>query len=458
MSTRLCEPDESVSPSPLTRLRARLDAGETNPRDVAAESLARANSNAAQNVYLALDPDRVLREADGLWSASGSRPALFGVPVSLKDCFDLTGYLTSCGAHFYAMRNGVATADSAVAAVLRRQDAIVIGKTHLHQLAYGITGENADYGDCAQPSHPNLLTGGSSSGGAASVQEGSVVAAIGTDTGGSIRVPAALCGLAGYRSSHGTRLRNSRPDRGPVAERDAWQGAAHLAPSFDTIGWLFRDLRDGPALAKALFEMGSTPDAMLPPATGRVMIGAVGREFVHDCDLTVLDVFEAWTQRLARLGAQVETISESATSFWSDAFEIFAGIQAHEASILHRGNFDKFLNQSPRSPRVISIQNAGAAEPLRLSRSAVRAGKFVAAWRGPLRRSPTHPAIHHADESRGKSCRRPARHQWRSTTRRSQGRRRQAARLRGGTSGRITYDSLRRLMATPGRGNVTLLP
>src|SRR5205823_66012 len=95
------------------------------------------------------------------------------------------------------------------------------------------TGENPDFGDCLQPGKEGALTGGSSSGACASVLEGSAAAAIGTDTGGSVRVPAALCGLAGYRASLG---------------RGDWRGAAHLAESFDTMGWLFRDLEEAPLL------------------------------------------------------------------------------------------------------------------------------------------------------------------------------------------------------------------
>src|SRR5262249_58852103 len=90
---------------------------------------------------------------------------------------------------FYAQKNEPATADSALARRLREQGAVITGKTHLHPLAYGITGENRDFGDCLQPRDASLLTGGSTSGGAASVQEGSAVAAIGTGTRGSIRVP-----------------------------------------------------------------------------------------------------------------------------------------------------------------------------------------------------------------------------------------------------------------------------
>src|SRR6202043_498518 len=134
---------------------------------------------------------------------------------------------------------------------------------HLHPLAYGITGENPDYGDSAQPSHAALLTGGSSSGAAASVQEGSAVAAIGTDTGGSVRVPAALCGLAGYRASIGL-----------AHERRLWPGGVPLADSFDTLGWLFQDLRDAPLLAAALFDLAVPAVALTP-----MRIGVVAPEF-----------------------------------------------------------------------------------------------------------------------------------------------------------------------------------
>ena len=119
-----------------------------------------------------------------------------------------------------------------------------------HQLPYGITGQNPDYGDCVQTNDALRLTGGSSSGAAASVQEGSAVAAIGTDTGGSIRAPAALCGLAGYRASIDL-----------AHQRGLWRGGVHLAPSFDTLGWLFRDLRDAPLLAEALFGLSVPREA-----------------------------------------------------------------------------------------------------------------------------------------------------------------------------------------------------
>jgi Asp-tRNA(Asn)/Glu-tRNA(Gln) amidotransferase A subunit family amidase len=290
----------------------------------AQEALARANSNAGKNVYLGLDRERLLAEAEALPSRfpdPAQRPPLFGVPIGVKDCFDVAGYPTTCGSHFYAEKNGIAAADSAVAARLRQAGAVIMGKTHLHQLAYGITGENSEYGDCVQPNNPQALTGGSSSGSSASVQEGSAVASIGTDTGGSIRVPSALCGLAGYRSSLG------------LGGAQAWEGGFHLAVSFDTLGWLFRDLRDGPALAAALLDV---PVVAAPQG---LTIAAVGEAFMHDCEPAVLEMYRGWQTELRRDGAQIRVFEPD---FWTDSREIFGGIQAHEAAAVHRRYFEHF--------------------------------------------------------------------------------------------------------------------
>lgn len=313
---------QTMADSPLELLRSRLLHNESDPRTVAQEALFQANGNATRNTYLWLDPEQTLAAAAELparFPDPERRPSLYGVPISVKDCFDMAGTPTSCGSKFYAERNRDVAADSAVVARLRSQGAVITGKTHLHQLAYGITGENRDYGNCVQPRNASWLTGGSSSGACASVQEGSAVAAIGTDTGGSVRVPAALCGLAGYRSSLGT---------------GSWDGGAHLAASFDTIGWLFRDLRDGPTLARALFDIDASS---APHAAPR--IGAIHAEFLHDCEPAVLAMFAACQRDLRELGATIETFH---APFWAQSMEIFAPIQAHEAAALHRGHFQHF--------------------------------------------------------------------------------------------------------------------
>jgi aspartyl-tRNA(Asn)/glutamyl-tRNA(Gln) amidotransferase subunit A len=310
-------------------------------------------------VYIALDAERVLREADALPQRfpGASKPLLYGLPVSLKDCFDLAGFPTSAGTRFYAARDGIARADSAVAERLRAQGALIIGKTNLHPLAFGITGENPEYGDCLQPRDARWLTGGSSSGAAASVQEGSAVAAIGTDTGGSIRVPAALCGLAGYRA--GIEV---------AQQRGLWRGGAHLAPSFDTIGWLFRDLRDGALLGSALFGFAATSasaakaTAVADDASGtRVRIGRAPDAFLHDCEPEVLDAFARIAERLRERGATIVPID---TGFWDDAMSIYTPIQANEAAAIHTpatgGDFSHF--EASIAERLASGASLSAAE------------------------------------------------------------------------------------------------
>ena len=149
------------------------------------------------------------------------------------------------------------------------------------------------------------------------------MAAIGTDTGGSIRVPAALCGLAGYRSSI---TKNTT---------ELWRGGYHLAATFDTVGWLYRELRDGPLLGHALIDL----PVVEAPAMGTLRIGVVDQGFLKDCDTDVFEMFQSWQMKFKELGASVESFDADR---WSEAMEIYAPIQASEAAALHEGYFQHF--------------------------------------------------------------------------------------------------------------------
>lgn len=329
-----------AAPWNVRDLRAALAAGSTTPSQLAETALANSNRNAGHNTYIWQDaqwtraeaaraevarveamPPAISQRGEGPFG--GGRSALWGLPISVKDCFDLAGSPTSCGIHFYRDLNGKATRDSWLVEQLRAAGAVITGKTHLHPLAYGITGENPEYGDCVQPRDSGALTGGSSSGAAASVQEGSAVAAIGTDTGGSVRAPAALCGLAGYRASLG---------------RGNWRGGAHLAESFDTMGWLFHDLEDAPYLA-APFAPAQNPPANSPPLRPFTSFAFVADSFLHDCEPEVVASFHQVVHNLQALGLDAQIIHPD---WWADAVEIFAPIQASEAAGLHAGNFERF--------------------------------------------------------------------------------------------------------------------
>jgi aspartyl-tRNA(Asn)/glutamyl-tRNA(Gln) amidotransferase subunit A len=288
---------------------------------LAEQALARSNANAGHNTYLW--QDAAWTRAEAVRAEAEPRPfgdgpnKLWGLPISVKDCFDLAGSPTSCGVRFYRDLNGPAPHDSSLVRQLRAAGAVITGKTHLHPLAYGITGKNPDFGDCLQPGNPAALTGGSSSGAAASVLEGSAVAAIGTDTGGSIRAPAALCGLAGYRATHG---------------RGNWSGAAHLAESFDTMGVIFRDLEDAPLLA-SLFV--AAPPA---PIVRFERIGVIGNSFFDDCEPEIIDSLHVTVHEFEPLGLHTSVVN---VDWWADSFEIFAPIQAWEAARIHAGHFEQ---------------------------------------------------------------------------------------------------------------------
>jgi aspartyl-tRNA(Asn)/glutamyl-tRNA(Gln) amidotransferase subunit A len=314
------------------------------------------NRNAGRNTYIWHDAAWTRAEAarvEAMPRGSGGpfgdgRPALWGMPISVKDLFDLAGSPTSCGVHFYRDLNGIATRDSWLVEQLRAAGAVIIGKTHLHPLAMGITGENPDYGDCLQPADPGAFTGGSSSGAAASVQEDSAVAAIGTDTGGSIRVPAALCGLAGYRATLG---------------RGDWRGGAHLAESFDTMGWFFRDLEDAPLLAAPF-----APSA--PTQTTRfTRFAFVDGCFLNDCEPQIVESLRSLVRTLHALGFEARPIDPE---WWADAAEIFLPLQCSEAAQVHTGNFDHFEPVIRERLRYGASLTSGEIATLRRRHSAFR--------------------------------------------------------------------------------------
>jgi Asp-tRNA(Asn)/Glu-tRNA(Gln) amidotransferase A subunit family amidase len=310
----------------IRSLRRALADRSLSPSGLAALALDRSNSNSGQNTYLWQDRAWTMSEAARIEAMArgkrgpfgDGRGPLWGLPVSVKDCFDLTGAPTSCGVRFYRDLHGIAARDSWLVERLRAAGAVITGKTHLHPLAYGITGENPEFGDCTQPGNTGALTGGSSSGAAASVLEGSAVAAIGTDTGGSIRVPAALCGLAGYRASLG---------------RGDWRGAAHLAQSFDTMGWLFRNLEDAPLLA------GFFAPERVPTERRFTRFAVVADSFLRDCEPAVAASLHDTAFELQVLGLRASTFDPA---WWAESFEIFAPIQAWEAARIHAGNHSQF--------------------------------------------------------------------------------------------------------------------
>lgn len=152
--------------------------------------------------------------------------SLAGLTFAAKDLFDIAGHVTGAGNPDWLATHGPAPRTAPVVQKLVDAGATMVGKTHTDELSRGIFGENAHYGTPINPRAPDRIPGGSSSGSAAATAGGLVDFALGTDTGGSVRVPASFCGLYGMRPSHG---------RLPL------DGVVGQAPSFDTIGWLARE-------------------------------------------------------------------------------------------------------------------------------------------------------------------------------------------------------------------------
>lgn len=177
---------------------------------------------------------------------------LAGLTVSVKDSFDIAGSVTGAGCPEWRNMNLPATHTSPVVQSLLVAGAQVVGKTHMDELAYSLMGVNARYGTPINPAAPDRVPGGSSSGAAASVAAGSVDIGLGSDTGGSVRLPASFCGIYGWRPTHGTLSSDY---------------LVPLAPSYDTPAFFTRDLALMDTLAKILLptnEMTEVKDLWLP--------------------------------------------------------------------------------------------------------------------------------------------------------------------------------------------------
>jgi aspartyl-tRNA(Asn)/glutamyl-tRNA(Gln) amidotransferase subunit A len=209
-----------------TRVRRR----ELSPFEVARAFVERADAQRSLNAFITLRPETVLREARQLETRLQSGEdlgALAGVPVAIKDLIQVKGYPLTCGTR--ALPGDESLSDAEVVAKLRAAGALIIGTTNLHELAYGVTSANAHFGHVVNPSAPGHVPGGSSGGSAACVAAGLAAIAVGTDTGGSIRIPAACCGIVGFKGTHDA-----------VSRAGVWP----LADTLDHVGPFARTVAD----------------------------------------------------------------------------------------------------------------------------------------------------------------------------------------------------------------------
>lgn len=222
--------------------------------------------------------------------AAGAAPSAFaGIPIAIKDLFDIAGQVTTAGSRVLA-GEPAASQDAPAVARLRAAGFVLIGRTNMTEFAYSGLGMNPHYGDPRAPFERAIgrVSGGSTSGGAVAVADGMAHAALGTDTGGSCRIPAAFCGIVGYK---------------PTARRVPLEGAYPLSPSLDSIGPLARSVACCAALDAILAGQPAAP-VMARPLDGLRLL--IPTTIVLDgMEPEVADAFEAAVARISAAGARV---------------------------------------------------------------------------------------------------------------------------------------------------------
>jgi len=301
----------------------RLRAREITAEQVTEECLQRIDSdNPRLNAFILVMREGARRqacEADRELAAGRDRGPLHGVPISIKDLIDIRGTPTTAASR---VREGhVADRDAPSIARLRQAGAVFIGKTNLHEFALGTTNEDSAFGAARNPHDPARSPGGSSGGSAASLAAGMALATIGTDTGGSIRIPAAACGTVGLKPTYG---------------EITTAGVVPLSPALDHVGPLTGSVTDAALVYRALLGAPSARP-VLPGPTNSLRIGVPRRFFCDVLDDEVRGRFEEAADRLRSAGAHIDDVE---VRHASDVAPAYLHIVLSEAAAYHAKTLD----------------------------------------------------------------------------------------------------------------------
>jgi aspartyl-tRNA(Asn)/glutamyl-tRNA(Gln) amidotransferase subunit A len=271
---------------PIAALAAQLRSRALSPVDLAKRCLERVDAlDGTLRAFIGVDAESTLeaaRLAEREIAAGGWRGPLHGIPYGVKDLCDVQGMTTTGGSR--VLSRSLATEDSAVVARMRAAGAVLVGKTNLHELAFGPLGTNAHFGDTRNPWDPARHSGGSSSGSAAAVAAQMCAFAIGSDTTGSIRIPASFCGVVGLKPTYGSV---------------DGEGSLPLAWSLDHFGPIAGSVDDA---ALVFHQLTGVPvPAGRAQATSPLHIGIL-LDFVEDSAPDVARCFDEAVATLAKLG------------------------------------------------------------------------------------------------------------------------------------------------------------
>ena len=261
--------------------------------------------NPTLNAFITvIDPQEALN-AQLLGKDTPASNALRGIPIAIKDLFDTAGIRTTAGSKFFA--ENIPEQDAFVVEKLKQAGAIIVGKTNTHEIALGVTGDNPHYGTARNPWDTTRIPGGSSSGSAIAVATGMALGALGTDTGGSIRIPASLCGVVGFKPTFG---------------RVSLRGVFPLSWNLDHVGPLTKCVKDAALMLQVISVYDPIDPASIKMLTGdylghlvddmegrRIALG-IG-EFIETSDPEVLEAVGQAAKVFESMGCKVQEVDVS---------------------------------------------------------------------------------------------------------------------------------------------------
>ena len=352
------DPKEDLALLPAHKLHEMLTTGETTSVEITEQIFRNIDRrDPLINAYLLLMREQAMRKAeevDGKIKAGKRIHTLAGVPVALKDLLCMAGTETTCASKI--LKGFIAPYNATVVEKLLAVDAVIVGKTNLDEFAMGSSTENSAFGPTRNPWDPDRAPGGSSGGSAAAVSAGEAIAALGSDTGGSIRQPAAFCGIVGLKPTYG---------------RVSRYGLVAFASSLDQIGPMTRDVKDAAVMMNVIGghdpRDSTSAEVECPDFTANLTgdikglkIGIPREYFQEGIDPEIVESVKAAIEVLEQLGAESLEISLPHFGYALASYYIVAPAEA--SSNLARFDGVKYGFRSPDHEALLDMYYSTKSE------------------------------------------------------------------------------------------------